>query len=62
VILGSILSSGEDGEERVHLENMISCALWGVALGANPSVMYHNNSANTFPVAALKCKDGAARM
>jgi hypothetical protein len=34
------------------------CTL-GVAMGENPSVVCHNNSANTFPRAVLKDKDGA---
>jgi hypothetical protein len=41
----------------VFLANMISHVLWWT--WENPSGMCHNNSANTFPGAVLKDKDGA---
>jgi hypothetical protein len=36
----------------------LPCIL-GVAMGGNPSGMWHNTSGNTFPGAVLKDKDGA---
>jgi hypothetical protein len=60
VSLRSVMSSGEDYEERVCFWKICSPMHSGAAMGETPSGVCHNNRTYTFPGVVLKDKDWAA--